>query len=292
MTDPSSGEVVGARFALETRAGAGGMGVVYRARDLTSGTPVAVKILHDSHPDSVARFHRESDALSQLHQTTIVRYIAHGTTAGGRPFLAMEWLDGETLKERLTRGPLGHLESIDIALAVADALAAAHARGIVHRDLKPANILLVGGSAAQVKVLDFGVARMKAAGPALTSTGDVIGTPAYMSPEQARGVKDLDGRSDIFSLGAVVFECLTGQRPVGGSDALSVLVKLASYRASNVRAASNANLPASRPLSSTRCARCALRSLRARRAVRCLRRYRLRLRLSRHRSPESSRRRR
>jgi serine/threonine protein kinase len=139
------GDVLEGRFEIEERAGAGGMGEVFRARDLQSGERVAVKILLGEAGAHAARFTLETRALLSLSHPSIVRYVGHGTAASGEPYLVMEWLNGEDLSKRLLRGALGIEESIDVVSRIAGALSAAHSRGIVHRDLKPSNIFLVDG---------------------------------------------------------------------------------------------------------------------------------------------------
>ena len=224
------GDVVAARFTLEALAGSGGMGVVYRARDAFDGRLVALKLLRarvgEGDADAEAtRFDREARVLAGLAHPGIVGYLAHGTAATGQPFLAMEWLEGESLSARLRRGPLSLAEAVSVARQVTAALAAAHRLGVVHRDVKPANLHLVDGSLDRVKVLDFGIARL-GADPALTATGTMMGTPGYMAPEQARGEKGVDARADVFSLGCVLFECVAGRAPFAGDDVMAVLLKV------------------------------------------------------------------
>lgn len=223
-----TGEVIADRFELGRKVGEGGMGVVFAATDRVTGDTVALKILRTGGeaPDAseVARFEREASLLAQLEHPGIVRYVAHGTS-DGKIWLAMEWLEGQTLDDRLRRQPLTLTESVDVIRQVAEALAAAHARGVVHRDLKPANLYLMDSDPANVRVLDFGVARA-VGGAALTSTGVAIGTPQYMSPEQARAEQGVDARTDVYALGAVLYECLTGHRPFDGDTPVAVLVKI------------------------------------------------------------------
>jgi serine/threonine protein kinase/tetratricopeptide (TPR) repeat protein len=216
--------VVGDRFAIERVAGKGGMGTVYRATDRATGALAAVKILPNEGGSRVARFAREARLLAELAHPNIVRYLAEGTTALGEPFLAMEWLDGEVLHQRLKREGLDPNEAVQLAIAVANALGAAHARGVVHRDIKPSNLLLVDGDVSRVKVLDFGIAHVAA--DSMTRTGIAMGTPGYMSPEQARGARNIDARADVFSIGCVLFECLVGRPPFVGDSAMSVLAKI------------------------------------------------------------------
>ncbi len=221
------GTLVAARFRIEAEAGAGGMGVVYRAHDLASDGRVALKILAELGPVEATRFAREGAILAQLEHPGIVRFVDQGRTAereGATPWLAMEWLEGETLSARLRRGALGPARAARIVRDVAAALAVAHRAGVVHRDLKPANVFLVGGEQGTVKLLDFGIARTtSAAGATLTTTGTVLGTPYTMAPEQARGGRELDPRIDVYALGCVLYECLTGVRPFDHESVAAVL---------------------------------------------------------------------
>jgi len=206
-------------------AGSGGMGIVYRALDLVAGEPVALKILHAYSQTHHDRFSREAQVLAELSHPAIVRYVAHGTSGASRPFIAMEWLEGETLAGRLGREAVSIAETVAFGRRVAEALAVAHRGGIVHRDLKPGNLFLVGGAMARVKVLDFGIARVES-DAMLTRTGTMLGTPGYMAPEQARGERDIDVRADVFALGCVLFRCLTGRGAFEGEDAMTVLLKI------------------------------------------------------------------
>ncbi|WP_437479358.1 protein kinase [Sorangium sp. So ce1014] len=222
-----AGRLLDGRFELAEVAGAGGMGTVYRAIDRASGAVVAVKLLRNVDPRAQARFAREALALSRAQHPHIVRYAMHGVAPTGEPYLAMEWLSGESLADRLSRQRLSVGECVALARAVADALGAAHARGIVHRDIKPSNLLLVDGAPEKVKLLDFGIARLSDATAPLTQTAVVIGTPGYMAPEQARAEREvLDARADVFSLGCVLFECLTGQRAFRAQHVMALLWKL------------------------------------------------------------------
>ncbi|WP_437820930.1 serine/threonine-protein kinase [Sorangium sp. So ce1078] len=221
-----AGQVVGDRFEIESLAGSGGMGDVYRARDRWTEETVAIKILRNSGIIESGRFAREVRALSALQYPGIVRYIADGVTDTQEMYLAMEWLAGETLSQRLTRAELTHAESMALGVRIAAALGIVHREGIVHRDLKPSNIFLAGAAVEGVTLIDFGIARVSGADPRLTATGAMLGTPGYMAPEQARGEPDVDARADIFSLGCVLFKCLTGRPPFQGLDPLSVALKI------------------------------------------------------------------
>jgi tetratricopeptide (TPR) repeat protein len=220
------GDVVANRFQIEAIAGTGGMGTVYRALDLVTGERVALKTLAGIGERDAARFGREAAVLAELSHPGIVRYVAHGLTAAHEHYIAMEWLEGETLHDRLERGPLSVADALALARAAALAIAAAHQRGIVHRDLKPMNLFLAGGDPARVKVLDFGIARHVHHAGLLTHTGAILGTPGYMAPEQVRGETSLDARTDVFSLGCVLYRCLTGASAFGGDQSLAVLAKI------------------------------------------------------------------
>ncbi|AGP35131.1 serine/threonine-protein kinase [Sorangium cellulosum] len=213
------------RYRLERRAGAGGMGEVWKALDQETGEPVAVKLLSGGDPAGAARFAREAQILASLSHPRVVRYVAHGASADGAPYLVMEWLEGEDLAARLARGPLGADESVALALNVAGVLACAHAQGVIHRDLKPSNLFLPGGRLEEVKVLDFGIAQAAHA-TRMTRSGTLLGTPGYMAPEQARGEASIDARADVFSLGCVLFECVTGVPAFGGQHPAAILTKV------------------------------------------------------------------
>ncbi|NUQ72562.1 MAG: protein kinase [Polyangiaceae bacterium] len=224
-----SGAVIGNRFVIEGLAGAGGMGVIYRARDTTTGATVAVKLLHEMITSSIdmERFERESRVLAELRHPGIAAHVAHGYMPDGRPYLAMEWLDGEVLSELIARGPLQLARSISLARRIAGALEAAHRIGVIHRDIKPSNVFLCDGPSERVVLLDFGIARHAlGAAESLTRTGAVVGTPAYMSPEQARAEREIGPSTDIFSLGCVLFECLTGKSPFAAEHVAGVLGRI------------------------------------------------------------------
>jgi len=219
------GELVAGRFVVETLAGSGGMGQVYRARDRQTGELVALKVLLRDAGSHAARFVHEAQALAELSNPHIVRYVAHGIAEGGEPYLAMEWLEGEDLTARLAHGALSVEECLRLGARLSEALGAAHARGIVHRDLKPSNVFLPGCRLEDVKIIDFGIARL-AHRTHLTRTGMLVGTPGYMAPEQAQDGGVVDPRADVFSLGCVLLECLTGTPAFTGEHMMAVLAKV------------------------------------------------------------------
>ncbi|MGE3277506.1 MAG: protein kinase [Vicinamibacterales bacterium] len=213
-------------YRILASLGSGGMGVVYEAEDTRLGRKVALKLLADEaccDAASMERFLREARIVSSLNHPHICTLHDIGE-AGGQQFMVMELLDGESLKERIARGPLRMDDVLELGAQIADALDAAHAQGVVHRDIKPANLFVTRRGHA--KVLDFGVAKLgrdrgadlevTMAGDEMTRTGSAVGTVAYMSPEQARG-EDIDARSDLFSLGIVLYEMATGRQPFPGA---------------------------------------------------------------------------
>jgi serine/threonine protein kinase len=223
--------VLAGRYKLELRLGAGGMGTIWRAEHLVLQAPVAVKLIdREAVPDddTVARFLREAKAAAALRSPHVVQIIDYGVD-GQIPFMVMELLEGENLAQRLKRARrLSRQDTARILNHVGRAMVRAHEAGIVHRDLKPDNIYLIrNGDEELAKVLDFGVAKVEQAALGAegtrTRTGSILGTPYYMSPEQAQGNKTVDHRSDLWSLGVIAFECLTGKRPFY-SDGLGDLV--------------------------------------------------------------------
>jgi serine/threonine-protein kinase len=209
-------------YLLEARIGSGGMGTVYRARDVRNGVQVAVKVLFPelaAIPDVLTRFMREAAALEALDHPGIVRGLTSGSY-DGVSYLVMELIEGESLESRLQRG-VKLEESARLLAAIADALAAAHARGIVHRDLKPANVLIARDGT--VKLVDFGVARFDVADGTLTHTDAVLGTFNYMAPEQRLRSRDVDHRADLFALGVILYRALTGTLPIGAYERPSAM---------------------------------------------------------------------
>src|SRR5215470_4001887 len=225
-------------YEIGTSLGAGGMGEVYQARDIRLGRSVAVKVLPEAFakdPERIARFEREAKVLAALNHSNIA--ALHGFEQSGEThFLVMELVEGETLATRISRGPIPAEEALAIGHQIAEALEAAHEKGIVHRDLKPANVKIT--PEGKVKVLDFGLAKAMESTPAYanlsnsptlsvmaTNAGMILGTAAYMSPEQARG-ENTDARSDIFSFGCVLYEMLTGRQGFQGRTVSDILASV------------------------------------------------------------------
>lgn len=219
------GSVLRNRFRIEEQARSGGMGQIFRATDLSSGRTVAAKILLDTSLQHRARFQRESEILERIHHPHVVEYIASGLGLDGEAYFVMEWLDGEDLLSVLLRRRLSVPEVLLLGTRIASAMGAVHAQGVVHRDLKPSNVFLVDGKLDQPKILDFGIAYYSDA-TRVTAAGTVVGTPSYMAPEQARSGGKVDATADIFSLGCLLFECLTGEPPFIAEHLVAVLAKV------------------------------------------------------------------
>jgi serine/threonine protein kinase len=220
------GERLAGRFEVVGEAARGGMGTVYRARDRKDGREVALKVLRAQHAHNEPRFEREAELLAGVRHEHIVEHVAHGVTPDGIRYLVMEWVEGETLADRLERLALTVHESVNVARQVARALAELHAHHVVHRDVKPSNVMLQGGKIDRVKVVDLGVARRARAEGRLTITGAIVGTAGYMAPEQVRGMRDLDGRADVFALGCMLYECLTGAQAFPGESTTATRAKV------------------------------------------------------------------
>ncbi|HEX9267741.1 MAG TPA: serine/threonine-protein kinase [Candidatus Limnocylindria bacterium] len=208
--------LLGGRYELADRIGGGGMADVFRAHDRTLDRDVAVKVMRPqfaTDPEFVERFHREAEALGAIDHPNIVRVVDYGAGADGR-FIVMELVGGGTLRDLMrARGRVDQYAAAKIAAAIADGLEAAHLRGVLHRDLKPDNVLLDGEG--RPKIADFGIARLAAA-TAITRTGELLGTPQYLAPEQMSG-DVVDERADVYALGVILYEMLTGTQPTGGT---------------------------------------------------------------------------
>jgi serine/threonine protein kinase len=236
MGELRPGRVIAGKFRLDAPVGVGGMGEVWRATHLQLDVPVAVKFMDAraaASTESQLRFEREAKAAARLKSPHVVQVIDHGRD-GDAPYIVMELLEGEDLSSRLRRSPVLPLPDVErIVTGVAKGLRRAHEAGIVHRDLKPGNVFLCSGDDEEVvKVLDFGVAKLEAsafgelAEGEHTQAGTVLGSPAYMSPEQVRGFRNLDHRADLWALAVIAFRCVTGQRPFEAGSLGDLVIKL------------------------------------------------------------------
>jgi len=240
------GEVLGGKYRLEQEIGRGAMGTVWSAVHLTLGQRVAIKLISAEHAQSRearARFSTEAKAAARLRSRYVVQVYDDGETQAGTPYIVLEYLEGETLEQRLEREhdlPLN--DAVRVTRHVARALSRAHAVGIVHRDLKPGNVFLTRSEDDELgwvaKVLDFGIAKLEEHGIASTTkTGTLLGTPLFMSPEQVRGASSVDSRSDLYSLGMVFFNMLTGTFAFNGESFADVLVAICTGPSPDLRAA-------------------------------------------------------
>ena len=240
------GQTIGGKYVVRSVLGEGGMGTVFEAEHAALGRSVAIKVLHPQQAKravAVKRFHQEARAAGAIGHPNICEVYDLGTLDDGSPYLVMEKLTGETLADRVAReGGLPFLDVVDTLNEVLSALTAAHDKGIVHRDIKPENVFLTRrvGAAPVAKLLDFGVSKIMTHGGgddelALTRTGMVMGTPFYMSPEQARGDRDLDARVDIYGCGVMMYETLTGRRPFRASNYNALLVQILSAQPAPAR---------------------------------------------------------
>ena len=236
MTDSSLAAALQDRYVIERELGRGGMATVYLARDLKHGRHVALKVLHPELATSLGpeRFHREIETVARLQHPHILTVHDSGETAG-QLWFTMPFVEGESLRDRLRREQQLPVEvALRITTDAARALQYAHEHGVIHRDIKPENLLLTKDGSTLVA--DFGIARALSAGDdRLTETGISVGTPAYMSPEQATGDRTLDARTDVYALGAVLYEMLAGEPPFTGPTAQAVIAKRFSGEVPRVR---------------------------------------------------------
>ncbi|HYP89220.1 MAG TPA: protein kinase, partial [Polyangiaceae bacterium] len=225
----TEGSIIGKKYRLESLLGEGGMGSVWRAFNVQLEVPVAIKVLRADLAASELgeRLRVEARAAAKLVHPSIVRVFDIGETETNDPFIVMELLNGESLGSRLEREPLSAATTLQLMLPIAEALSLAHSRGVVHRDLKPDNIFLATeGSGVQPKLLDFGIAKLTSSlegGPTLTQSGTLLGSPEYMSPEQAYARADIDERSDVWAFCVVLYEALSGSAPFGGDSNAVIL---------------------------------------------------------------------
>jgi tetratricopeptide (TPR) repeat protein len=233
------GAVIADRFRIDQLAGRGGMGAVYRARDLARDVDVAVKVGHVARHDQARRMAREAQALHEhlraLRHADIVEYVAHGVTADERVYLVMEWLEGHDLAARVAQGPLAEADVIALAWRLTRTLSLVHGCGVVHRDIKPSNVFLVQGDLARVKLIDFGLVLLGADATRMTPSGVYLGTPGFMAPEQIQESRTVDGRADLYALGVLMFACLTRRLPFQGEHLASVLARVLFEEAPRVR---------------------------------------------------------
>lgn len=222
----ATGELFAGRFEIQGKIGSGGMGMVYRALDRELGDPVAVKTLRPelvTEPGLIERFKSEIRLARHISSKHVVRTHDIGE-CDGVYYLTMEYVEGITVRELLdTRGRLGVAPTLAIARQLADSLIAAHEQGVVHRDIKPQNLLL--DPSGVLKVMDFGIARPAGGTSGLTETGMLVGTPAYMAPEQMLG-ENVDQRADLYAVGVVLFECLLGRLPFDAASAVALIAKV------------------------------------------------------------------
>jgi serine/threonine-protein kinase len=233
LPDHASGDVIASKYRLTKVLGVGGMGTVWLARNVALDIDVAIKLIRRDTATEVSseRLVREARAAARADHPSIVRIFDFGETERGEPFIVMELITGESLRQLLLRkGRLPPVAAVQMLLPVASALGAAHAKGIIHRDLKPENVLLTVDERGAVlpKVVDFGIAKLPRDGVdyQVTLEGAALGSPAYMSPEQARGKEEIDGRADIWSLSVVLYEAITGRLPFEGQSYNALLAAI------------------------------------------------------------------
>jgi serine/threonine protein kinase len=233
-TENRFGEVLASKYRLEDLLGSGGMGHVYRAVNEHGGGLVAIKVLRREHAENaqvVDRFLREARAANLVKHPNVVQVLDVGKQADGTPFLVQELLIGEDLAHLAARrgGKLPIEEVCDLLLPVIEAVAEAHAHGVVHRDIKPENVYLANGPRGPIpKLLDFGISKVRAPDLQATEVGMLMGTPAYMAPEQVQGARDADARSDVWGLGVMMFELIAGRMPFDAQDLATLFIAVAT----------------------------------------------------------------
>ncbi len=248
MSTPKDGDVIAGKFRIERMLGQGGMGIVFAAHHLHLGRTVAIKLLLPAaleHEELVARFANEARSASRIQSEHVARVLDVGTLGTGEPYMVMEYLEGLDLSKLIKRqGPLGIEDAVEYLLQACEALAEAHVAGIVHRDLKPANLYLTrrADGSACVKVLDFGISKAALVGSApeaqqMTQTQSVLGTPGYMAPEQLRSSKHVDARTDIWAIGVILQELLTGRLAFQGTTTPEVYAAILGSQPDPLRAA-------------------------------------------------------
>src|SRR6185295_11284776 len=226
-----AGDLVGGKYRIVRLIGDGGMGSVYEARHEGLRTAVALKFLHEDlagRPNLAERFLQEARVAATIQSPHVARVTDVDVGPSGQPYLVMELLSGESLQGRLDRErKLAPGVAVDFALQIASGLEAAHAIGVVHRDLKPDNVFVTPGSGGPLlKLIDFGIAKLYESQRGLTRAGVVMGTPEYMPPEQLYAANEVDGRADVYALGVMLFEMLSGRRPADGDDAQEIVSKV------------------------------------------------------------------
>lgn len=230
-SDLSPGLLIDDRWELLSALATGSSGEVFASRERPTGREAAIKVMRADlmgDPVAVKRFEREAQATGSIQHPNVVRVIGHGHHRG-RPYLAMELLHGETLEARLGRGPVPRERSLAVIAQIAAALDAAHAAGVIHRDLKPDNVFLLEGDAVDVRVLDFGYAKLAdhlVGDGSLTAANALLGTPLYMAPEQVQASREVDARADLWSLAVIAYELVVGRAPFPSTNMADLFVEI------------------------------------------------------------------